>query len=489
MNSIINKIGICVSLTGMLTLASCKKFLETEPDNRTTVTTPQQISQLVANAYPKASYIAFCEAMSDNAEDKGSAFSSLLNSQSYNFQDVETIDYDTPEFYWAACYEAISQANQALEVIEKSANKESLKAQKGEALVARAYAHFMLVNLFSKVYDANAAQNPGIPYVTVPEKVVNGQYERKTVKYVYEMIEKDLTEGMPLIQDALYENAPKFHFNTAAVHAFAARFYLYKKEYDKVVAHAKAAVSGDFSSNLRPWNTTYSSLQYADLQAIYSSASENANIMLQEAMSIWGRSYPGNRFGLGEVIASTLLYSFQNPTGGRFAIGKNMYGSSPQSYNVPKFREHFVYTSATANVGNPYNTIPLFTVEEVLFNKVEANCYLGKYDEAVTDLNAWVSRNIEGYNSGAHNLTIQKIRNYYPTLSTADAIIKTALEFKRATFIHEGMRWFDMQRLKMTVKHTLKKEGKVITIGPDDNRRVLQLPTTATLSGLELNPR
>ena len=484
-----NKIGVCVALSGVLSLSSCSKYLETEPDNRTTVTTAQQVAQLVANAYPKASYIAFCEAMSDNAEDKGAPFSSLLNSQSYKFEVVETNDYDTPEFYWVAAYKAISQANQALEVIEKSADKESLQAQRGEALVARAYAHFMLVTLFSKVYDANAAQNPGIPYVTTPEKVVNGQYERKTVKYVYEMIEKDLTEGMPLINDGLYENAPKFHFNTAAVHAFASRFYLFKKEYDKVVAHAKAAVSGDLASNLRPWNTTYSSLQYYDLQATYTSAGENANIMLQEAMSIWTRSYPGNQFGLGEVISSTLLYSFQNPSGGRFAIGRNMYGTSPQSYNIPKFREHFVYVSATANVGNPYNTIPLFTTEEVLFNKVEANCYLGKYDDAVKDLNAWVSKNIENYDASKHDLTIQRITNYYPQLSTADAIIKTALEFKRATFIHEGMRWLDMLRLKMPVKHTLKKEGKVINIGPDDNRRVLQIPTTATLSGLELNPR
>jgi hypothetical protein len=148
-----------------------------------------------------------------------------------------------------------------------------------------------------------------------------------------------------------------------------------------------------------------------------------------------------------------------------------------------------VYASATSNVGNPYITIPLFTVEEMLFNRVEANCHLGKYADAVKDLNAWVSKNIENYDPSRHDLTIQKITNYYSQLSTADAIIKTALEFKRATFMHEGLRWFDMQRLKMPVKHTLKKEGKVINIGPDDNRRVLQLPTTATLAGLELNPR
>jgi hypothetical protein len=55
--------------------------------------------------------------------------------------------------------------------------------------------------------------------------------------------------------------------------------------------------------------------------------------------------------------------------------------------------------------------------------------------------------------------------------------------------MHEGMRWLDILRLKIPVKHTLKKEGVVINLGPDDSRRVLQLPKTATLSGLEMNPR
>jgi hypothetical protein len=211
--------------------------------------------------------------------------------------------------------------------------------------------------------------------------------------------------------------------------------------------------------------------------------------LLQEALSIWGRSYATNRFGLGDDIESSFLYSYQNPTGGRFAIGRNVYGSSPQVYNIPKFYEHFVYLSATANVGNPYNTLPLFTTEEVLFNRVEAYAHLGYYNEAIADLNAWVSKNIEDYDPSVHNLTLQRVRDYYPSLSTSDALIQTALSFKRASFMHEGMRWLDILRLKIPVKHTLKREGIVINLGPDDNRRVLQLPKTATLSGLEMNPR
>lgn len=40
-----------------------------------------------------------------------------------------------------------------LEAIEKQGNPAELQAAKGEALVARAFNHFILVNIFSKAYS------------------------------------------------------------------------------------------------------------------------------------------------------------------------------------------------------------------------------------------------------------------------------------------------------------------------------------------------
>jgi hypothetical protein len=140
--------------------------------------------------------MGFAEAMSDNVEDKGTGYAGLdpesvkVNQQSFLFQDVQSKDLDSPEFYFHACYKAIAAANQALEIINEASNQNNFKPQKGEALVARAYAHFMLVTFFAKAYDpATAGTDPGIPYVLTPEKEVFGKYERKTVQYVYDMIE------------------------------------------------------------------------------------------------------------------------------------------------------------------------------------------------------------------------------------------------------------------------------------------------------------
>ena len=103
------KITLYIFLSGVIGLTGCKKFLEKEPDNRTTPTSPEQVTQLLVTAYPKASYLNFAESMSDNVEDKGTGFAGLdpespkVNQQSFLFQDVQSKDLDSPEFYFQAC--------------------------------------------------------------------------------------------------------------------------------------------------------------------------------------------------------------------------------------------------------------------------------------------------------------------------------------------------------------------------------------------------
>jgi hypothetical protein len=187
---------------------------------------------------------------------------------------------------------------------------------------------------------------------------------------------------------------------------------------------------------------------------------------------------------LGQNVASKLFNS-TNVTGGYYAMP--LYGSGPQYYNVPKFYEHFVKQNLNANSGDPYNTIPLFTAEEALLNRAEAYVRLGNTAAAVNDLNNFASKNIDNYNATTHAITTQKAAAYYNT-AAGPALINAALDFKRAFFIHEGLRWLDILRLKIPVVHTTT-QGERFELGPDDKRRILQLPVLTKQAGLEPNAR
>ena len=467
--------------------SGCSDYLEQLPDQRTELNTPAKVAELVATAYPHANYITFLESMTDNAEDKSLTGIDVVNSEPWFFHDVPDRGEDTPDNYWRAAYAAIASANHALEAIKNAKDESPYLASKGEALVARAYAHFMLVALFSRTYDAvSAATDPGIPYVTEPEKVVVKKYERKTVAYVYEMIEKDLTEGLPLIDNASYEEkAPKYHFTRSAAHAFATRFYLFKKDYAKVVEHANQVFpGGNILPNLRPLNSiTYRSQEPFVVLAEYTKANQAANILLVEAPSVWARSMRGYRYGFTFNLLEKLIWG-GNATGGMWCY--QFYGTEVSLF-TPKFREHFVKLDPNANIGVPYNIIPLFTAEEVLFNRAEANVMLGNYDEALKDLNDFASQRVivndfnqPYYDPVAHKLTIAKIRDFYQTLDIETAMIGAILDFKRVEFVFEGMRYFDILRHRIPVTHTSYDKTITVTAGPNDPRRVLQIPQEAS---------
>jgi hypothetical protein len=470
-----------------IALSGCKKYLEKEPDNRAQLNSPDKVSQLLGTAYPQGNYMAFAEAMSDNVGDKGSGEIENVNLDPYFFRDVRDDQQDSPEWYWFACYEAIAAANQALDAINKAPNANDYRAQKGEALVARAYAHFMLVSLFSKFYDpATAASDAGIPYVTEPETVVIKQYERKTVAYVYEMVEKDILEGLPLLNDQLYTQ-PRYHFNIAAANAFAARFYLYKRDYAKAVQYATAAVP-NFLPNLRPWNTRYKDLGLNDIPLIYQAASEPANLLLIGTVSSYanGFLYARYRYALDATTQAQIL---QNPipvTGGTWAFRTGTVGSG--NIAVVKLGQHFAYESPTSSFGTGYIMVPAFTVEEVLFNKAEANAYLGTFAPAIADLNTYISTRITNYNPATNVITEDKLKTYSGNNSVRDGLIKLILNYKRAEFVQEGMRWFDILRYKIPVVHKTTT-GQTLTLSADDPRKLLQIPDAAKLSGIEQNPR
>lgn len=479
-------------LTAALVFSSgCKKYLEHAPDMRTELNSVDKVGELLVSAYPKADWITFAESASDNAEDKGEGIGGEDQRyvDPYHWEDVDSRAQGSPTNYWYRSYEAIAAANQALEAIAKEPDDQAYLPYKGEALVARAYAHFMLVVLYAQTYNPDGDNSsPGVPYATDPETVVFGQYDRGTVKSTYEMIEKDLLEGLPLIKNSVY-NIPKYHFNIAAANAFAARFYLFKGDYAKVVEHVNRIYpSGDFKSNLRPWATRYINYGSAEMQTNFTKATESSNLLLTETASLWART-TSPRFGFG-IKLNTQLFINTNVTGVNFDHKIWSYGVP--NYTLLKWREHFVRTSANATIGFPYTIVPVLTSDEALMNRAEAYAQLGNLEAALSDINTFASTRITDYNESTHGVTLGKIAAFYKIEDPKEGVIQTVLDFKKAEFVQEGLRWLDILRHRLTVTHNLidvNKKETFITLEPDDPRRLFQLPEEVERSGLEINPR
>ena len=202
-----------------LTLTSCSEsFLDKLPDERIEIDNEEKVAQLLISCYPSGSYAWVSEISSDNMMDNNAPhLPASPNAEQvlthYNLSSYDRVDdemfrfdpaksstsQDTPGFLWETFYGAIASVNHALQAIDEISDggrnmTPSLTASRAEALLIRAYCHFILVNVFSQAYktDELSLADKGIPYMTEPEEKVIVEYNRGTVTDTYAKIQADL---------------------------------------------------------------------------------------------------------------------------------------------------------------------------------------------------------------------------------------------------------------------------------------------------------
>lgn len=483
------KISKFVVLGSVLVLtASCKKYLETAPDNRTEINSIEKVSQLLATAYPTNDYVTFAESASDNAEDKGVGIGNLdeRTDVPYAWADLIGSGSDNSSGYWNASYESIAAANQALESIEKENLGPAAIPYKGEALVARAYAHFMLSIFFAKPYEKGGANNsPGIPYITSSETKVLVNYSRGTVQSTYEKIQKDLEEGIKLLSVSAYKS-PKFHFTPAAANAFASRFYLFTGDWQKAIDAATLTVPGnDFVNNMRRYTTDLKSITAEEFRTNFNSSAQKYNLLIANCYSTYFSFGSSPRHGYGPKLAK--MFTQKNVTGK--VLANRVLSYSSNDYTTYKYKGYFFNTGP--GIGYNLCYTPLLTVDEALMNRAEAYVEANQFDKALKDINDFMSVRITGFNPSTDAVTLAKIKAFYLIDDPKEGLIKTILDSKKAEFLQEGIRWFDIVRRRLTVVHNIftTTSETFVELGPNDPRRLFQLPLEVNLSGIELNPR
>jgi len=288
-------------LTSLICLVGCNDFLEQSPDDRAIIDEAEKVGELLVLAYPTANHQAFCYAMSDNATDKvSSRRKDDSNKNAYYWEDFTLTNQDTPDHFWNGCYSAIKQANHALAVIEPLIKNgivpEEYAPFYGEALLCRAYSHFMLVNLWSPQYNPSTADTDlGIPYVVEPETVVLKDYKRGTVAEVYNKIEQDILTGIKYLDEYTYSgNKMRLHWNNKAASTFAARFYSMKGDFQKVLDYTNQVITDEPTSILRQLNTTYKNMNITDAVPLWTRSTQSCNLLVTPQYSNWFSNLYGN---------------------------------------------------------------------------------------------------------------------------------------------------------------------------------------------------
>ncbi|MCT4614499.1 MAG: RagB/SusD family nutrient uptake outer membrane protein [Marinifilaceae bacterium] len=500
----INK--IILIFVAVFSFAACDSFLDEIPDNRVELSLERStIESLLASALPDASYYSFAHAMSDNAGDGGKSGTIIqLYEEAYKFIDSNTEGQDTPLFYWISCYEAIAMCNHAIEQIEAVEDDtdkfEEFQDLYGEALVARAYNHFMLLNIYSMHYDpATADTDLGIPYITKPETKVIVKYERSTVAETYKKIEADLEKGLRYIPSE--RQNPKFHFTKKSAHAFASRLYLFKGEWQKVIDHAKAVIGSDVIGNLRDWTSEYSNLTSTELAARYGSSQENANLLIRTGMSSFGYYGRFQRYGMTKGIQEDIYVKQDLACKGQYEYEFGTY-DAPDRMFLYKYYDIFKRTDVNANQGYRYINNILFSFEEVLFNYVEAKVMTEKYTTAINNLDDFFSKRISNgiaeYDPSHNKITNDRVHEtfgngeninpFYPVNTKQKEYLRLLSHARRAEFMMEGIRWFDIKRFNLKVLHR-DAERNLYTLTEKDQRKAVQIPQSAIALGMQANPR
>lgn len=495
--------GVSCLLTFILLCigTSCDSFLDEVPDNRVTLDDLEKAAQVLTNAYSISSY-AFTDWMTDNAGFTRGVNIRPNHSEAYTWQDFTggPTDQDTPAFFWFETYNAIAHANEVLAVLDElPANTEELQARKAaiesEARLTRAYGHFMLVTLFARNYDeSSSASDPGVPYIEEPETVFIAEYERNSVQEVYDKAEADMLRGIELVNDNFFENSGKYHFNRNAALAFASRFYLFKGEYDRCIEFSNQLLGADPSFFVRDLTSDEFRAASASIEGypqLYSSPSQASNLMLMRKISLVQRTDFAH--GPTDEIYSGLFST--HPFGGGTiddrqdpSFVKGINGTFPSRYE-----NLFERSGLNSNVGFPYHIALAFRGEEVLLNRIEAYIRQNRINDAISDLQVLTNKRYR--QADDLTLSLSRIRNFIgaggnPFVTDQSAMMRYYLLEKRKEFIAQGMRWFDIRRFELEVRHVLGDNVSVITLREDDRRKVLQIPESAIdVGGLRPNPR
>lgn len=450
------RLHILSALVLIFALAGCDDYLTVPEKGKVIPETIEHYNQLLSNFNKFTNSSANAYFYSDDIKLYADETSRIPwngviveYENGYLFKDHLYDDPDDADQDWNNFYDQIYVCNQVIENIDEAVgDDEVLRAQtKGKALAQRAYAYFMLVNLYSKHYDESSYDaDLGVPLHTVPD--INAEKARATVKEVYDLIEEDLLEAAELVPEEAEFN---YHPDKSGVYGLLARMYLYQGDWENARDYANQALQRhSFLYDYKTIDFIPGAPPQAGMIGYPREGTDN-----EEA--VWFKK-SGMQWIYNVAVYMTGEHKALYDDGDRrlyFRLVDN-FVFGPNAHGKVIFTKEFYYKAG-------------ITTPELYLIRAESNARLNNPSAAIADLNTLRQNRFDG----------SEYTPYSDNKTSSEALDLVLKERRVELFMHP-LRLFDLKRLNKDPEFaktiTRSFDGQTYTIEPGDNNYVLAIP-------------
>ncbi|WP_073347840.1 RagB/SusD family nutrient uptake outer membrane protein [Bacteroides congonensis] len=440
------------------TFCGCSDFLSEYSQDMVIPKNVQQLDELlIGDVYMQSNKMEygmnnqscqFFNLLDDDINTVGTSLTGRIGHPYYNYavnsmygyyawqQDVrynyQAKNYSNDNATWNDMYRRISIVNIILDEIESLPHKtdqdyaDYLRV-KGEAFFLRGQFYFVLANLYGDAYSpSTCASKLCVPLKLSAhveyDKDADRQFERESVKRIYEQIVSDLKESTRLLTESPQKNHHLLHrASWEAASLLLSRVYLFMQDWPNAEIEAEKVMNSRlFSlaptsnfSNETPFLTT------TNPEIIFSQGSNP--ICCRSDWSVTGQ--------YGDYCVTNELYSMFDDNDVRkttfFAKRRNTV--EPQNDSIGLYKKY--------ERGIEYSHIS----DALMLRMAEA--YLN-YAEAC----AMQPTKADKANSTLNTLRSQRITSYAPQTYSGEQLVQEIRNERRKELCFEGKRWFDLRR-------------------------------------------
>lgn len=447
-------------LLGALTSTSCSDFLNEYSQDMVVAKTVWHFDEvLLGNGYIKSSIVSggptigrtggIFNILDDDVNTGGVGYETTKNWGGclqhifgvYAWQQRIGCNYNASYYAadnatWEDLYARINVANIILDEIETVPHESddddyAYYRVKGETHFLRAYFYFTLANLYGDAYaPATAAEKLCVPLKLTPyiehDKDKDTQFERASVKDVFEQVVKDLTAAEENLTRSPQLAAHKLHrASYESVELLFSRVYLYMQNWP--MAEEKA------ENVLKTRGVTLSSIAALRSGSAFLTR-ENPEILFSQGCNFMSAS---DIFSAspGQFCVTRELRDLYDDNDARADCFFGIHSMSDSITMTSKYER--------GSIQNHISDCFLLRTAEAVLNKAEA-CAMqtGKEDEANRLLN---------------DLRMHRIDKYTAQTYTGEELVKQIRDERRKELCFEGHRWFDLRRYAVCEKYPFSK--------------------------------